>query len=202
HFRAGSGISQRVTGIDARQIPGGSGVNAMFLGRDGAPEGGYASVPDSGDALPALIEGGQSVGGQNSSSGSIRLARFRSFPERYEQWRQRLSVRLDSLDIAPDLAQDIGSRRWFRGAGTMGALAFAALAFWPDFAPVEAAAPMRIDDSVRDEFRSQMILPLALGGDTGRRMGPTASVVPLASAPERPQLHMVATLAQGDGFAS
>ena len=174
----------------------------MFLGRDGAPEGGYASVPDSGDALPALIEGGQSVGGQNSSSGSIRLARFRSFPERYEQWRQRLSVKLDSLDIAPDLAQDIGSRRWFRGAGTMSALAFAALAFWPDFAPVEAAAPMRIDDSVRDEFRSQMILPLALGGDTGRRMGPTASVVPLASAPERPQLHMVATLAQGDGFAS
>src|SRR5690606_7345444 len=131
-----------------------------------------------------------------------RLPRFRSFPDRYEQWRQRLSVRLDGLDIAPDLAQDIGSRRWFRGAGTMGALAFVALAFWPDFAPVEAAAPMRIDDSVRDEFRSQMILPLALGGDTGRRMGPTASVVPLASAPERPQLHMVATLAQGDGFAS
>ena len=28
----------------------------MFLGRDGAPEGGYASVPDSGDALPAFSD--------------------------------------------------------------------------------------------------------------------------------------------------
>ena len=59
---------------------------------------------------------------------------------------------------------------------------------------------MRIDDRVRDEFRSQMIQPLALGGDTGRRMGATPAVQPLAAAPERPQIDLVATLAQGDGF--
>ena len=45
-----------------------------------------------------------------------------------------------------------------------------------------------------------MILPLALGGDSGRRMGATAAVLPLASAPERPTVHFVATLAQGDSF--
>ena len=57
-----------------------------------------------------------------------------------------------------------------------------------------------IDDRVRDEFRSQMIMPLALGADSGRRMGATMAVTPLANAPERPRLDLVATLAQGDGF--
>jgi murein DD-endopeptidase MepM/ murein hydrolase activator NlpD len=59
---------------------------------------------------------------------------------------------------------------------------------------------MAIDTAVRDEFRSQMIMPLALGGDSGRRMGATQTVVPLVSAPERPRLDLVATLAQGDSF--
>jgi murein DD-endopeptidase MepM/ murein hydrolase activator NlpD len=45
-----------------------------------------------------------------------------------------------------------------------------------------------------------MIMPLALGGDSGRRMGATAAVVPLASAPERPTVQLVATLGQGDSF--
>ena len=174
-------------------------MNAMYLDRDGSPDGGYASMPDTCGHLPPLTLDPDMHGAAGSP---IRLARFGNLVERYEQWRQRLSMKFDGLDLAPNLAQDIGSKRWFRGAGTMGVLTVAALAFWPDFAPLEAAAPMRIDDSVRDEFRSQMIMPLALGADTGRRMGPAASVVPLASAPERPQLHLVATLAQGDGFAS
>ncbi|MCB2067682.1 MAG: M23 family metallopeptidase, partial [Erythrobacter sp.] len=46
----------------------------------------------------------------------------------------------------------------------------------------------------------QMIMPLALGADSGRRMGATPSVQPLASAPERPRLDLVATLTQGDSF--
>jgi murein DD-endopeptidase MepM/ murein hydrolase activator NlpD len=45
-----------------------------------------------------------------------------------------------------------------------------------------------------------MIMPLALGGDSGRRMGATAVVVPLASAPERPMVRFTATLGQGDSF--
>ncbi|TRD12736.1 M23 family peptidase [Erythrobacter insulae] len=77
-----------------------------------------------------------------------------------------------------------------------------ALAFWPSMAPLEARTAMPQDDNVRDEFRSQMIMPLALGADSGRRMGPTAKVIPLASAPERPQISMLATLAPGDSFAS
>jgi murein DD-endopeptidase MepM/ murein hydrolase activator NlpD len=111
-----------------------------------------------------------------------------------------LRQRLAAMPWTHDLAEDIGSGRWFRGVGTMLGLGIAALSFWPDFSALEAAPAMRVDTAVRDEFRSQMIMPLALGADSGRRMGATALVAPLASAPERPRVELVATLGQGDSF--
>ena len=116
-------------------------------------------------------------------------------------FREVLSKRIETIDLAPDLAADIGSARWFRGLGTFVGLSIVALAFWPDFAPLEAAAPLPDDTSVRSEYRSHSIMPLALGADTGRRMGPTALVRPLAQAPERPQLQMLATLGRGESLA-
>ncbi|MXP26491.1 peptidoglycan DD-metalloendopeptidase family protein [Altererythrobacter indicus] len=121
--------------------------------------------------------------------------------ESYARWRQSFSQRFAKWDIAPDLAKDIGSARWLRGLGTLIALSVLALLCWPDFAPVEAAPAMRIDERARDEFRSQMIMPLALGADSGRHMGATRFVSPLNDAPERPSLEFVATLARGDSFA-
>ena len=129
------------------------------------------------------------------------LQRARGLTEKFEQWRFAASEKLGTLDLAPDLAEGIGSGRWFRGVGTMIGLSALALALWPDFAPLEAAPAMPIDDAVRDEFRSQMIMPLALGADTGRRMGATPSVIELESAPERPRLDLLATLSSGDSFA-
>ena len=130
------------------------------------------------------------------------LARVRGWGERYDEWKLRTTVRLDRLDLVPDLAEDVGSRRWFRGLGTMVALGAVALAFWPSLTPLEARAAMPSGEEIRDELRTQMIMPLALGADSGRRMGPTADVIPLESAPERPQIELVATLAAGDSFAS
>ncbi|OGS52084.1 MAG: hypothetical protein A3J40_03760 [Erythrobacter sp. RIFCSPHIGHO2_12_FULL_63_10] len=127
-----------------------------------------------------------------------QLAQFHG---RYEAWHRHASHRLERIDLAPDLAQDIGSRRWFRGFGTMLCLGAAALAFWPDFAALEARPAMAIDGQVRDEFRSQMIMPLALGGDSGHHMGAGPAVVPLRSAPERPQIELIATLNRGDSFS-
>lgn len=117
-----------------------------------------------------------------------------------QRWRDRMSDRLEKLDLAPDLAQEIGSGRWFRGLGTMLGLGAVALAFWPDFSPLEAMPAMDVDADVRDEFRSQMITPLALGGDNGRRMAANALVIPLKAAPERPQIELVARLVSGDSF--
>lgn len=130
------------------------------------------------------------------------LARVRGWSDRYDEWKLQVGRRFDRIDLAPDLAENIGSRRWFRGLGTMVALGAVALAFWPSLTPLEARSAMPGGDDVRDELRSQMIMPLALGADSGRRMGPTADVIPLASAPERPQIELVATLAAGDSFAS
>lgn len=132
-----------------------------------------------------------------------RLAkRWAARAERYEAWRLDASQWFDRLDLAPDLAEDIGSRRWLRGLGTMVGLGAVALACWPDLTPLEARPAMPRGEAVDSEMRSQMILPLALGADSGRRMGPTQAVIPLKSAPERPQIQMVVTLAPGDSFAS
>ena len=115
--------------------------------------------------------------------------------------RRTVYARIEELDLAPDLGADIGSRRWFRGLGTFVGLSVAALAFWPDFAPLEAASPVPDDAAVQAEYRANTILPLGLGADTGHRMGPTELVRPLAAAPERPQLQMLATLGRGDSFS-
>ncbi len=130
------------------------------------------------------------------------LARARTVGDRYEEWRLAAESWIAGLDLAPDLAEDVGSRRWFRGLGTMLGLGAFALAFWPDFTPLEARPAMPQSDVIRDELRSQAITPLGLGADSGRRMGPTAAVIPLKSAPERPQIQLVMTLAPGDSFAS
>ena len=42
-----------------------------------------------------------------------------------------ITERLAAFDFAPDLASDIGSRRWFRGVATFLALAAAAASLWP-----------------------------------------------------------------------
>ena len=83
----------------------------------------------------------------------------------------------------------------------MVALGVVALSFWPDFSAVEAATTVSGDADTRDEFRSQMIMPLSLGSDSGRHMGATRAVVSIANAPERATIRMVATLGQGDSFA-
>ncbi|RJY10324.1 M23 family metallopeptidase [Aurantiacibacter aquimixticola] len=151
-----------------------------------------------GDYPPAQLTLDQAI--DEPTGSSRRIARVTPLSDRYGEWHARTSARLAAFDFAPDLGRDIGSRQWLRGVATLIGLSAVALAAWPGFSPVEAAPAMRIDDSVRDEFRSQMIMPLALGADSGRRMGSTVAVSELERAPERPRLDLVATLTQGDGF--
>lgn len=170
----------------------------MFTERDnqaaeaGAPGNWPSAQLSMAHALPA--------GAASASGTSHRQHRMAGFSDRYHEWREHASLRLSGLDLAPDLARDIGSRRWLRGVATLVGLSALAIAGFPGFSEVEAAPAMAIDEEVRDEFRSQMIMPLALGADSGRRMGATQAVIQLASAPERPRLDLVATLAQGDSF--
>lgn len=115
-------------------------------------------------------------------------------------WRHDLEAWCHRVELAPDLAANIGSPRWYRGFATLFGLSAAAIALWPNFSAVEAATPMLVNDRIRDEFRSRTIAPLALGADSGRRMGAGPLVRPLAQAPERPVIQLVSTLGQSDGF--
>jgi murein DD-endopeptidase MepM/ murein hydrolase activator NlpD len=139
-----------------------------------------------------------------SSSMELEESRAASLRERLARRSDALRVSIEHrchrIELAPDLAQDIGSRRWFRGLGTMLGLSLVAVSFWPDLTAVEAATALPADRPVREEFRSQMIMPLALGADSGHRMGATPLVRPLAATPERPTVRLVTTLGQGDSF--
>ena len=145
----------------------------MFTSRDDATQ-----VPVSGRAAPAAVLG----------------ANLTPPPSTFAE-------RIAALNLVPDLARNIGSGHWFRGLGTMIGLGVLAISFWPGIAPVAAAPTALFAASDRDELRSQMIAPLALGADSGHHMAATAAVRPLAAAPERAELALLATLSPGDDFA-
>ena len=150
---------------------------------------------------------GEGLGGPAALAAALSAAQIlpeasppAALRERLSRWKWQIEAYCHKLDLAPDLAEDIGSARWLRGFGTMIGLTVAALSFWPDFSAVEAATALPADPATRDEFRSQMIMPLALGGDSGRRMGANTAVQALSFVPERPSIKLVATLGQGDSF--
>ena len=137
---------------------------------------------------PSAPAGAPSAAGQQGRNGVAAL-------------QERLAQALHRFELAPDLSRRIGSARWLRGVATLIGLATLAFAAFPGFQAVIAAPAMPLDAAARDEFRSNMIMPLALGADSGRRMGVTRAVTPLANAPERPRLDLTATLSAGDSFA-
>ena len=138
-----------------------------------------AVVPASAPAAPANATGSRSFG--------TLLIRIKA-------------IDLAGVDWAPDLAEAIGTRRWFRGVATLLGLMLAAMSLWPDTGALAAPPAMPLDSNARDEFRSQMIQPLALGGDSGRHMAPTAQLVRAAGMPQRSSVQFTATLGQGDSL--
>ncbi|WP_299328932.1 M23 family metallopeptidase [Parasphingopyxis sp.] len=103
------------------------------------------------------------------------------------------------LDLIVDLGAQVGSKTWWRGAATCAALCATTMFLAPSVEAIPTIAePM--DEAQWDEARAQAITPLALGGDTGRRMAATEAVEPLAGTPERPRIELTATLGRGDGL--
>ena len=129
-----------------------------------------------------------------AAGGGAQLSMAEALPARGRRYR------LSSIDLAPDLGQAIGSRRWWRGMGTLGGLIAAVWALSPGIRPVLARTPGG-DERVASALSAQAITPLALGADTGRRMAATGAVRALADTPERPRVELTATLGRSDSFA-
>lgn len=147
-----------------------------------------------------MFEGSRLGFAGSSFSGEFGLADAMQKPMRAKpdpSWRDKLAA----LDLVPDLAENIGSARWFRGLGTLSFLLIGTFALLPDFGPVYGAQPSIATQGEFEESRAQMIMPLAYGADSGRRMGATDAVVALAGNPERPRIELSAMLGRGDSFA-
>ncbi|MES2157636.1 MAG: M23 family metallopeptidase [Pseudomonadota bacterium] len=118
-----------------------------------------------------------------------------------QDWRARLRDWADAVELVPDLGQRVGSLIWFRGLATCFGLCATALYLSPGFQPVPGAPGPMLSDAQYDEVRSQMITPLALGADSGHRMGSTDAVQPLRQTPERPQIELNAQIGSSDTLA-
>ena len=99
-------------------------------------------------------------------SQAIPLRRSDSDAEPHLGWRDRLA----QLDLVPDLGDHIGSAEWWRGLATLTLLCGTAIATFPGIQPLQTAGTPALDAADFNEARAQMIVPLALGGDTGLNM--------------------------------
>ncbi len=142
---------------------------------------------------------GQQQGGASVSLWLADSLKSPSRPvDRPLDWRARLREWADDVELVPDLGQRVGSLTWFRGLATCFGLCATALYLSPGFQPVPGAPQPLMEQAQFDEVRSQMITPLALGADSGHRMGPTDAVQPLGQTPERPQIELNAQIGSSD----
>ena len=157
--------------------PGGRGADAALADDTWYP--GFGAVDNQ--HRPVAFAGSQPV----------RAPRFGS---------TALLERLATTEVCVDLGDRIGSREWWRGVATLGALAAAmclgglSLTRLPD--PVRAPlTPAQAEDAHADA-----IAPLALGARTGRFTAPTRAVEALAEAPERPRVELSAAFRRNDSL--
>jgi hypothetical protein len=107
-----------------------------------------------------MFEGKDTHFAAAAGNGSVMLADAMVAPLRQTteaSWRERIA----QLDLVPDLGEDIGSIRWFRGLGTLTLLSVSALALLPDFGPIYGPQPSIATEAEFEEARAQMIMPIA-----------------------------------------
>ena len=115
----------------------------------------------------------------------------------------RIRHTIESIDWTPDLGARIGSRDWFRGAATCGALLCATWSLSPGFAqPIVGETPAALAGTTWENARAQAIAPLAWGADTGQRMAANDLVRPLGETPDRPHLPFSSAMSDGDSLAA
>ena len=103
------------------------------------------------------------------------------------------------LDLVVDLGQDLFSRRWWRGLGTLLILVGSVAWFAPgSFEPLPGGRPVALSEAEVAQFEALGIAPASAGSATGLAMAETSAVRPLASAPERAIVDLFVTFSAGD----
>ncbi|MBU6207250.1 MAG: M23 family metallopeptidase, partial [Alphaproteobacteria bacterium] len=133
----------------------------------------------------------------SGGSGALALAPAYNAPHEALAWRARWHAFIAHTNFTPDLGADIGSRTWWRGIASCLALIVVAALLHPSFAPFETFSGPRLSGDALVNARAQAIMPLAWGGDSGTRMGPSSLVHPLNTLPERLRIDGTSTLTSG-----
>lgn len=120
--------------------------------------------------------------------------------KRWTRWCCRVEAWADRHTLVSDLADNVGSARWFRGLGLLVGLILVAIMFWPRFAPLEAAPLVALDEASQVEFRAQSLRSFTTGATQGRHFAATDAVTRLAAAPERPEIQLTATIGENDNL--
>jgi murein DD-endopeptidase MepM/ murein hydrolase activator NlpD len=108
--------------------------------------------------------------------------------------------RAEHAALTVDLAADVLSRDWWRGAGVLAMLCATALALAPGFEPLAGGRIAGAEDDLQSDALA--IAPLADGGSTGLRLVESDAVEPLTSAPARTSLDLFMTLGSKDSLGS
>ena len=106
----------------------------------------------------------------------------------------------DRFSLVVDLAEDLFSKDWWRGLGTLALIGTAAALTAPDFGPLVAANPAKLGGAARDQWAAVGVDSIARGSGSGMRMAASERVVPIDSAPERPAIDLFVTIGR-DGIA-
>jgi len=109
--------------------------------------------------------------------------------------------RLRDLQLAIDLNEDFGSRRWWRGFATLTALTVTTALMAPPFVPLPGGHPTPVGEAEQRQFVASGVGALIEGSEAGIAMAPTAAVEPIANAPERATLDLFARIAPGETLA-
>ncbi|HET9356431.1 MAG TPA: M23 family metallopeptidase [Sphingomicrobium sp.] len=94
------------------------------------------------------------------------------------------------FSLVVDLAEDIGSKRWWLGAASLSLLTIALGWLAPGIEPLPSRQSEPLPSAVREQWRAGAIGALKSGSASGLRMAPGALVEPIASAPERARIDL------------
>lgn len=102
--------------------------------------------------------------------------------------------------LVVDLGADIGSKRWWQGMGTLGAMLGFAFTVAVNPAPFIAPAQPDLAPAQLSELAAVSLAPLARGPQGIAVHEPTGRVTALVEPPERPRIEVTARLRDVDSF--